>query len=73
MHVLLLARRTSSTRSSDRLAGIQNNRLLVAHDIGRPGIIFRGTGKQIIEVEKAAWYPDVNVEFQGCAWADSDY
>ena len=40
--------------------------------VGRESFL-GGTGKQIIEVEKAAWYPDVNVEFQGCAWADSDY
>ena len=71
--MLLLARRTSSMRSSERLAGIQNNRSLVAYGIGRPGIIFGGTAKQISEVEKAAWHPGVNVEFQGCAWADSDY
>ena len=36
-HVLLLARRTSSMRSSERLAGIQNNRSFVAQNIGRPG------------------------------------
>ena len=24
-------------------------------------------------MEKAAWYPGVDVESQGCAWADSDY
>ena len=51
-------------RSSERLAGIQNNRSLVAYGIGRPGIIFGGTGKQIGEVEKAVWHPGVNVEFQ---------
>ena len=60
-------------RSSERLVRIQNNRSLVAYGIGRPGIIFGGTAKQISEVEKAAWHPGVNVEFQGCAWADSDY
>ena len=56
-----------------RLAGIQNNRSLVAHGIDRPGIIFRGTGKRISRVEKAAWHPGVDVEFQGCVWANSDY
>ena len=39
-HVLLLARRTSSTRSSEA-AATQNNRSVVAYEIGRPGIIFR--------------------------------
>ena len=71
--MLLLDRRTSSMCSSERLAGIQNHRSFVAYDIGRSGIILGGTGKQISEVEKAAWHPGVNVEFQGCAWADSDY
>ena len=36
-------------------------------------IIFRGTGKRISQVEKAAWHPGVDVEFQGCYPADSDY
>ena len=55
-----------------KLSGIQNHRSLVAHENGRPGIIFRGTGKPISHVDKAAWHPVVDVEFQGCAWADSD-
>ena len=36
-------------------------------------MIFRGTGKRINAVEKAAWYPDVDVYWQGCAWADSAF
>ena len=48
-------------------------RSLVAREIGLPGIMFRGTGKQISQVEKAAWHPGVDVEFQGCYPADSDY
>ena len=55
------------------LAGIHDNRPLVARQIGRPDIIFRGTGKRISQVEKAAWHPGVDVDSQGCAWADSDY
>ena len=35
--------------------------------------MFRGTGKRISQVEKAAWHPGVDVEFQGCARADSDH
>lgn len=40
---------------------------------GRPGIIFRGAGKRIKAVEKAAWHPGVEVFFQNCAWADAAF
>ena len=39
----------------------------------RPAVIFRGTGKRINAVEKAAWHPDVDVYWQSCAWADSAF
>ena len=32
-----------------------------------------GAGKRISKVEKTAWHPGVDVEFQGCTWANSDY
>ena len=51
-HMLLLARRTTSIRSSQRLARTQNNLSIVAYDTGRPGIIFGDTGKQVSEVKK---------------------
>ena len=36
-------------------------------------IIFRGTGKRILEDEKKAWHPDVDVYFQQNAWADTTF
>ena len=60
-------------RVHQRFLGIKNNRSLVTHEVDGPGIIFRGTGKRISQVEKAAWHPGVEVEFQGCARAGIDY
>ena len=60
-------------RVHQRLAGIHNNRSLVVHEIGRSGIVFRGTGKRISQAEKASCPPGVDVESQGCAWVDNDY
>ena len=34
-------------------------------------MIFRGTGKRINVVEKAAWHKGVEVYWQACTWADS--
>ena len=48
-------------------------RSLIVHEVGRPGVIIQGTGKRMSQVEKAAWLPGVDVEFQGCALADSNY
>ena len=39
----------------------------------RPAVIFRGTEKRINAIEKATWHPDVDVYWQGCAWADSAF
>ena len=36
-------------------------------------MIFRGTGKRINVVEKAAWHKGVEVYWQACAWADSAF
>ena len=41
-------------RVHQRLAGIHNNRSLVAHEIGRSGIVYRGTGKRISQAEHRA-------------------
>lgn len=42
---------------------------------GQPklGIIFRGLGLRISDVERQGWHPDVDVRFQPKAWADSAY
>lgn len=37
------------------------------------GIIFRGQGKRISEVEKSSWHPEVDVFFQKNAWADTEF
>ncbi len=37
------------------------------------GIIFRGTGKRISEAERSNYHPQVHVEFQSKAWADTEY
>ena len=55
------------------IRGSQEYKIIAHHEIGRPGIIFRDTGKWISQVEKSAWHPGVDVELQSCAWADSDY
>ena len=39
----------------------------------KPAVIFRGTGKRINAVEKAAWHKGVEVYRQACAWADSAF
>ena len=39
----------------------------------RPAVISLGTGKRINAVEKAAWHPDMDVYWQGSAWADSAF
>ena len=39
----------------------------------KPVVIFRGTGKRINAVEKAAWHKGVEVYWQACAWADSAF
>ena len=39
----------------------------------KPAVIFRGTGKRIDAVEKAAWHKGVEVYWQACAWADSAF
>ncbi|CAN0033077.1 unnamed protein product, partial [Pylaiella littoralis] len=44
-----------------------------AEELVRPCVIFRRTGKRITAVEKAAWHPEVDVEWQACAWADSSF
>ena len=67
-----VARRTSSTGSSQARRNVRNNCSFGAHETGRPGIISRGTEKRINKVEKAAWHSGVDVEFQRCVWADSD-
>ena len=48
-------------------------RSLIVHEVGSLGVIFQGTGKWMSQVEKAAWRPGVDVEFQGCTLADSNY
>ena len=39
----------------------------------RIAIIFRGQGKRITEAEKDSWHKDVDVYFQKCAWADTNF
>ena len=39
----------------------------------RISVIFRGTGKRISPVEKAAYHEDVDVFFQENAWADQQF
>ena len=39
----------------------------------RPAVIFRGSGKRVYAVERAAWHPGVDIYWQGCAWADSAF
>ena len=39
----------------------------------RPAVIFRGSGKRVSAVERAAWHPGVDIYWQGCAWADSAF
>ena len=39
----------------------------------KPAVIFRGTGKRIDAVEKAAWHKGVEAYWQACAWADSAF
>ena len=36
-------------------------------------MIFRGSGKRVSAVEKAAWHPGVDIYWQACAWADSAF
>ena len=61
-------------RVHQRLAGRHNNRSLVAHEIGRPGIIFRGTGKRISQVDKAAWHPASTSNRRAVPeWTAADY
>ena len=39
----------------------------------RLAVIFRGQGKRISQVERNAWHKDVDVYFQKCAWADTEF
>ena len=46
---------------------VTQTRSRVAHEIGRPGIIFRVARKRIRKVENAAWHPGIDVKLYNCA------
>jgi hypothetical protein len=50
----------------------KNRKPVVPRDAIQPRavLVFRGLGKRISSVEKAAWHPDVDVIFQKKAWVD---
>ena len=64
-------------RISQPSAGLEKRQCTLTFGPGqrvyRPAVIFRGSGKRVSAVERAAWHPGVDIYWQGCAWADSAF